>query len=382
MKRLPCILLGVALPGAVISCAAAAPVVAAQHVIVYQEPGHFGGWPANSGMWSWGDEILVCFTRAVFQEKADSHSIDRSQPGELRFARSLDGGVTWTIENPSLREGEEPAASPGGIPFAHPDFALRVRNGAFHYTVDRGRTWQGPFALPDFGVGELTARTDYLVQGPSDCLLFLSSKFPRVQVDDEDLQDRAFCARTRDGGKTFEFVGWMTGEPLDVRSVMPATVRADDGRLVSVLRRRYDLPTGYRNDLNWLDAYVSADDGKTWNFLQRIAHTDVSLHNGNPPSLAKLPDGTLVAAWGVRSPPYGIRARVSRDHGRTWGPELILREDGRKYDIGYCRSAARSDGRVVTVYYYTTKQRPENHIAATIWAPPARQSNPAPSAIP
>ena len=50
---------------------------------------------------------------------------------------------------------------------------------------------------------------------------------------------------------------------------------------------------------------------------------------------------------------------------------LILRADGGKYDIGYCRSVVRSDGRIVTVYYYNTEERPENHIAATIWSPPA-----------
>jgi len=49
----------------------------------------------------------------------------------------------------------------------------------------------------------------------------------------------------------------------------------------------------------------------------------------------------------------------------------VLRDDARKYDIGYCRSIVRADGRIVTLYYYTTVQRPENHIAATIWSPPA-----------
>jgi hypothetical protein len=32
----------------------------------------------------------------------------------------------------------------------------------------------------------------------------------------------------------------------------------------------------------------------------------------------------------------------------------------------------RSDGKVVTIYYYTTEQNPEQHIAATIWDPIGR----------
>ena len=219
-------------------------------------------------------------------------------------------------------------------------------------------------------MGDLTSRTDYLVQGRDDCLLFLSVKDEQVQVAGAELQDRAFCARTRDGGKSFEFVGWMSDEPLTVRAVMPSTVRAADGGLVTTLRRRFDLPTGYRNDVSWIDAYGSSDEGENWRFLARLGYVDTTMHNGNPPSLVKLPDGRLAAAWGVRSPPFGIHGRVSSDHGQTWGPELVLRADGRKYDLGYCRSVVRTDGRVVTIYYYTTEQRPENHIAATIWSPP------------
>jgi len=354
--------------------------VPAQHVVVYHEPGRFGGWPANNGVWNWGDEILVGFVRAWFQEKADSHSYDRGRPSAAVFARSRDGGRTWALEEPAvplhLTDAEQPAPSPGDIAFTHPDFALRVRNGAFHFSYDRGRTWRGPFALPDFGVGELTGRTDYLVQGPDDCLLFLSAKDPRVQVAGDELKDRAFCARTRDGGRTFEFVGWMSDEPYTVRAVMPATVRAADGALVTTLRRRFDLPTGGRNDVSWIDAFISRDDGRTWAYQARLGYTDTTFHNGNPPSLVRLPDGRLAAAWGVRSAPFGIRARVSADHGRTWGPELVLRDDARKYDLGYCRSVVRADGRVVTLYYISTAGRPENHIAATIWSPPAEGATP------
>jgi hypothetical protein len=153
---------------------------------------------------------------------------------------------------------------------------------------------------------------------------------------------------------------------------MPSTVRAADGSLVTLLRRRFDLKTGYRNDINWIDSYNSSDDGATWNFLARIAYTDDAKRNGNPPSLVRLGDGRLVAAYGMRIPPFGIRARVSADNGHSWGPELILRDDARKWDMGYCRSVVRTDGKIVTMFYYTTAERPEQHIEATIWSPPAQ----------
>ncbi len=31
-------------------------------IVVFGEEGKFGGWPANHGMWIWGDEILVGFS--------------------------------------------------------------------------------------------------------------------------------------------------------------------------------------------------------------------------------------------------------------------------------------------------------------------------------
>ena len=39
------------------------PPGAVRHVVVYREEGRFAGWPANHGIWAWGDEILVGFSR-------------------------------------------------------------------------------------------------------------------------------------------------------------------------------------------------------------------------------------------------------------------------------------------------------------------------------
>ena len=47
-------------------CLAGAPKVH-HHVTVYREKGRYGGWPANYGVWSWGDEILVGFSAAYFK---------------------------------------------------------------------------------------------------------------------------------------------------------------------------------------------------------------------------------------------------------------------------------------------------------------------------
>lgn len=54
--------------------------VAKENVIVYKEPGRYGGWPANHGLWQWGDEIVVGFTATWYRETTTDHRIDRTKP--------------------------------------------------------------------------------------------------------------------------------------------------------------------------------------------------------------------------------------------------------------------------------------------------------------
>ncbi len=349
------------------------------HVVVYYEPGRFGGWPANAGDWSWDGEIVVGFEQAYYKASDTSHSKDRERPSRSVLARSLDGGETWSVEEPgdlprhdgfrwTTDDVDDLATPQSGIDFAHPDFAMRCGGNVFLVSYDRCRTWEGPYELP--GVGEkLTARTDYIVNDGSDCHVFMSAIAPNVGAK---MSDRAVCLRTADAGRTFEFVSWMTSPEDKARSVMPSTVRCSETTLVSALRRRIDTegPGGEIVDDNWIDVYRSDDDGATWEFLSKVAETAPGAgRNGNPSAMVCLADGRLCVAYGYRAAPYGIRAKLSADGGATWGDEMILRDDGRTWDLGYPRMVQRPDGRLVTIYYYTTPERPEQHIAATIWDP-------------
>jgi hypothetical protein len=65
----------------------------------------------------------------------------------------------------------------------------------------------------------------------------------------------------------------MTEEPIKARSVMSSTVRISDSELVSAMRRRHDVRRDNLPDItrNWIDAYRSTDNGKTWEFLSKVA---------------------------------------------------------------------------------------------------------------
>ncbi len=344
-----------------------------QHVVAYSAPGRFAGWPANNGLWAWdGNEILVgCSTGAL--KVQPGHNL--AGPVSSLLLRSLDGGETWSAENPANFVGSPYTLQdlPAPLDFHAPGFAMRVigagyhgcdePRGGFYASADRGRTWRGPYRLaglescPALRGLELTPRTDYLVNGPRECLVFLSARDGTKWGSDQ-----VFCARTTDGGQSFQFIAWVTPPDGPHRGVMPATTRCGAGELVSAVRRR-DVVS---NEC-WIDLFASPDGGQGWSFRVRVGETGAE--NGNPPALARLRDGRLACAYGNRTRRQ-LLARISADQGRTWGPEWVLRDDfaalDEDADFGYPRLAQRADGKLVAVYYWATRAIPAQHIAATL----------------
>ena len=331
----------------------------ARHLKVFYEKSRFAGWPANNGIWQWGNEILVGFNLGYLAPPGEKglHQIDPVRPRSSMLARSLDGGENWSVSEAGYPNGEL-RPFPTDITFDASGYALNARGDRAFISLDRGRIWNGPLRLP-FADLHLRARTDYQVLGPKDLILFLTAQ------KTNDREGRPFCARTRTGGKYWNQFAWIGPEPPSGYSIMPSSIRLPNGDFLVALRRRDNNPAQH----NFIELFRSRDGGLSWQWLANPVKENGG-YSGNPPSMVRLTDGHLCITYANRNEPHTICAVFSRDDGTTWGPQYVLRRGAGEPDIGYTRTVQRPDGKLVTVYYWLDELRTERYIAATIWSVP------------
>ncbi len=361
-----------------------------QQATVYSEIGRFAGWPANYGMWAWGNELVLGFITCHYERDGKFHARNKNHPALTKQARSMDGGLTWRTDafpgqtpggrglsadehmNAGLRlaeviEGPDaPKQQMTPVDFTAPNFAfMAARTGlvpgckSFYYlSDDRAKTWSGPYSWPQFVWAGVAARTDYIVMGPAHMIVFLTAN----KFDGEE--GRVFSAETKDGGITWNFLSWIGEElPGEDHGIMPASLRLPNGEIIVVTR------AGHGHNYT-LELYRSADDARTWDGPKVVVafKDEHANHLGNPATLSLLADGRVAMTWGNRDAPYTIDASLSNDGGKTWGPVRQLREGGGNHDLGYPRTVTNAKGDLVTAYYFNEKLR-ERLIGVTIWVP-------------
>ena len=147
-------------------------------------------------------------------------------------------------------------------------------------------------------------------------------------------------ARSTDDGATWEEIGRI---PASRRQYWEGynelhAIEAADGTIIAHIRNH--IP--YGSPETWQTS--SPDKGRTWSEPTRITY-------GFPSFLTALPDGRLLMTYGYRREPYGNRARISDDNGKTWGDELIISDDAKFSDQGYPSTVKLPDGRLFTIWY-------------------------------
>lgn len=350
-----------------------------EHVKVYYEEGKFAGWPANNGIWSWEDEILVGFVQADHMERS-GHTYDVTT-SLYKYARSLDGGETWSIEDAynagktalshnhqGIDSTREPQELKESIDFSHPDLVFtlsRMNNNDgpshFYYSYNKGKEFKGPFIFPNLGTPGVAARTDYIADSEQEASVFLTI------AKENQREGRVAMFRTNDGGLTWTNHAWIGDEPQGF-DIMPSSVRLSETELITTIRSR-DTDPGR----DYVKAFYSNNNGKNWSKLNEPAFDAGA--GGSPPALVKLQDGRLALSYIFRSK-FGSRVhlRFSADNGQSWSHEITVRSnDDATGDVGYPQMVQRSDGKLVIVYYWNhagdEANRPYRYIAATIVDP-------------
>lgn len=358
------------------------------HYIAAIEEGKFHGWPANNGVWNWGNEILVGFTQGEF-ENSPGHNIKGIE--RSLFARSKDGGESWTAFDPeNFLDDENIKWQPKGktfletpLDFTHAGFAMRIfatgyhgnddPEGGFYYSYDRGATWRGPHVLgnlnshPELAGKVLTPRTDYIVTGPQECFLFITADISLAGQDaGTKTSGRIACIKTKDGALNFEFVTWITPASPEYRAVMPQTVRLNNGDYLMAFRKIYLI----KHDVeSAIEVWASKDECKTWRHRGIVRTFE---DNSNPPAIVELEDGRICCVYGDRDA-QRVAGKYSNDQGETWGTEFVIRDHYQSVDdwadMGYPRIIQRPDGKLAVIYYWASEQHPQQHIACSIWQP-------------
>ena len=369
-----------------------------EHGVVYRNEKEFCGWPFYCGFWKTADGSLLASFKRIPTEynvynDVDHNNLTRNK-GKLWTIRSSDNGKSWdpgsfqaVFDMDILEESDLPGGGAadwsdeppldffshdtllmgGGIP------RLFAPGGEawMRASTDGGRSWRRPMLLPKYELPSLTAfgSSMYATREDGVHILGLNTGAP------EALSPRPLVYQSSDG-KNWRFLSFVTeerppspfypgGSPFaPAPHFYPRVTILKGGRMLASLRYQRDP----RNVI-WTEIHESIDGGRTWSYLSRVNDW------GAPGDLVPMRDGRVVCVYGYRIMPTGVRYRVSEDKGRTWGPEMILRDDGGSWDLGYPRVIEVEPGVLMTIYYMNLKSDPVQvnggvrHIAWTKFRP-------------
>jgi BNR repeat-like domain len=222
-------------------------------------------------------------------------------------------------------------------------WARRSGRSWVHRSEDGGRTWAHS--------GEVDTRPFIGGYGMRGGTVLPDGAVVLPLCDIPDYR-RVFAVRSEDGGLT-----WSAAVPIaalaDRWFEEPAPLLLRSGRLLVLLREN-------RSKSLWQT--WSDDGGRSW------AEPAPAGIDGYPAHLCHLPDGRLLCTYGLRRPPYAIRAALSADDGVSWPEDMEIRSGLPSRDLGYPCTVIAGGG-LLTVYY-ARDEHGSTCIFATAWDGP------------
>ena len=350
-------------------------------VVIYEDAKFYSSFPSVVKLAN--GEIIVAFRRAPerksFGEKESTHTDPNSY---LVMVRSKDGEI-WTKEPELIYShpfggSQDPCllllsdgtllctsygwafVRPEGIanlkkPYSRADEAIFL-GGYLLRSFDGGKTWQGPIYIPHipaeinfnaFGEPLPAYNRGALCEGKSGRIFWVvaatDSEYPKktsthlLISDDKSLTWQYSCPVATDENVTFNEA---------------SVYETPKGDIVAFLRTaNISQPCIAR----------STDGGKSFHKWEELGF------KGQPLNAMRLPDNRVLLTYGYRNKPYGIRARILNPECTDFAtaPEIILRDDGGSWDVGYSWPVQMDKNRVLVTYYFN-KEDGTRHIAGTI----------------
>jgi Neuraminidase (sialidase) len=209
---------------------------------------------------------------------------------------------------------------------------------------DQGKTWLEP------------SRTK--VTAPHGPISLANGDLLYIGTSIENGKPRILAERSADDGKTWKVQAEIPQhEDFTVGLSEPHVVQLRSGKIIAMVRNE---PKD--RDKCFLLQSESTDGGKTWS---KMRSTGIW---GYPPHVIQLKNDWLLVVYGVRRAPFGERACISKDGGKTWdiaNEVNLLNADSQ--DLGYPSSVQLDDGSILTAFYQAPKFGEPTVLMTTHW---------------
>ncbi|MGC9318924.1 MAG: sialidase family protein [Armatimonadota bacterium] len=366
--------------------------------VICRQPGRYIGWPTIAK--AADGELFV-----VFSGDRTAH-VDPF--GKTCFMRSSDHGVTWSatavindtplddrdagicvapdgslvvswftshyddyLSMTHYSEGEEErwkealsqVSEEDVARWTHADSGLASGRRMGFWTrrsTDHGRTWEAP-------VPSICCAPHGPISLSDGRMLFVGT----AHFGREEGEAFLGAAESRDDGRSWELIGRVNALPEYTGIAEggyaylcePHAIEVAPDRIVAMARYEERAVPQEARQRSMLWQFESQDGGHTWT---EPRPTEII---GKPPHLTRLSDGRILLTYGYRHDPYGQRACLSSDGGRTWDydNEIVLRDDAPDGDLGYPASVECDDGTILTVYYQKETLEDKTVLMTTRW---------------
>jgi sialidase-1 len=349
-------------------------------VVIYSDDTYYSAFP--SIVRRPDGELLVAFRRAPERRKFGNAPETHTDPvSQLVLVRSADKGETWSpkpellfahpragLQDPcmlQLHDASILCASYGWalVPQAtSPNLKNPARAGDFVsiggvmlQSADGGKSWAeipipatpGETYLGLFNEPVPACNRGAMYQGKDGRVFWVT-----IMMDPKTKVIGTHLHISSDRGKTWKYACPVA---IDEKITFNETsiYETPKGDLVAFLRTEgFDDHTVVAR---------STDGGKSFQKWQD------SGFRGHPHHALRLPDNRVLLSYGYRHAPTGIRARVLNAECTDFAtaPEIVFRDDGGSWDVGYPWATMVSEDRALVVYYFN-QANGTRHIAGTL----------------